>query len=49
MKGAAHREALGLRVATSDTGAAWDELVSDLLARGLAGVKLGDLGLASGP
>ena len=31
---------LGLRVATSETGAAWNEFFADLVARGLAGVRL---------
>ena len=35
-----HREVLGLRVATSETGAAWTEFFADLVARGLAGVRL---------
>ncbi|KZE63264.1 MULTISPECIES: IS256 family transposase [Micrococcus] len=35
-----HREVLGLRVATSETGAAWNEFFADLVARGLAGVRL---------
>lgn len=35
-----HREVLGLRVATSETGTAWNELFADLVARGLTGVKL---------
>ena len=35
-----HREVLGLRVATSETGAAWNSFFADLVARGLAGVKL---------
>ena len=35
-----HREVLGLRVATSETGAAWNEFFADLVARGLAGVRM---------
>jgi transposase-like protein len=35
-----HREVLGMRVATSETGAAWNEFFADLTARGLAGVRL---------
>lgn len=35
-----HREVLGLRVATSETGTAWNEFFADLVARGLSGVKL---------
>ncbi|GAB3543794.1 IS256-like element IS1081 family transposase [Arthrobacter tecti] len=35
-----HREVLGLRVATSETGAAWNTFFADLVARGLTGVRL---------
>ncbi len=35
-----HREVLGMRVATSATGPAWNECLADLVARGLAGVRL---------
>ena len=35
-----HREVLGMRVATSETGPAWNEFFADLVARGLAGVRL---------
>lgn len=35
-----HREALGLRVATCESGAAWNEFLADLVARGLGGVRL---------
>ncbi len=35
-----HREVLGLRVATSETGAAWNSFFADLVARGLSGVRL---------
>lgn len=34
------REVLGMRVATSETGAAWNSFFADLVARGLAGVRL---------
>ena len=34
------REVLGLRVATTETGAAWNEFFADLTARGLTGVRL---------
>lgn len=34
------REVLGLRVATSETGPAWNTFLADLVARGLSGVKL---------
>ncbi|NVM97043.1 IS256 family transposase, partial [Arthrobacter wenxiniae] len=35
-----HREVLGLRVATSETGAAWNTFFADLVARGLTGVHM---------
>lgn len=35
-----HREVLGLRVATSETHAAWNTFFADLVARGLTGVRL---------
>jgi len=35
-----HREVLGTRVVTSETGPAWNEFFADLVARGLHGVKL---------
>lgn len=35
-----HLEVLGLRVATSETGAAWNSFFADLVARGLSGVRL---------
>ena len=35
-----HREVLGVRVATSETGAAWNSFFADLVARGLTGVRL---------
>ena len=40
VNGDGHREVLGLRVATSETGAAWNEFFADLVARGLDGVRL---------
>ena len=40
VNGDGHREVLGLRVATSETGAAWNEIFADLVARGLTGVRL---------
>src|SRR3954471_21765607 len=40
VNGDGHREILGIRVATSETGAAWNEFFADLVARGLAGVRL---------
>lgn len=35
-----HREVLGLRVATAETAAAWNTFFADLVARGLAEVKM---------
>ena len=35
-----HREVLGVKVATSETGAAWNAFFADLVARGLHEVKL---------
>ncbi|ANP27178.1 hypothetical protein DAD186_06260 [Dermabacter vaginalis] len=35
-----HREVLGMRIATSETGPAWNEFFADLVARGLSGVRL---------
>ena len=35
-----HREVLGMQVATSETGAAWNMFFADLVARGLTGVQL---------
>ena len=35
-----HREVLGVKVATSETAAAWNTFFADLVARGLTGVKL---------
>jgi putative transposase len=35
-----HREVLGMRVATAETGAAWNEFFADLVARDLTGVRL---------
>ncbi|MEV0081196.1 IS256 family transposase, partial [Nocardia neocaledoniensis] len=40
VNGDGHREVLGLRVATSETGSAWNEFLADLVARGLTGVRL---------
>ena len=40
VNGDGHREVLGMRVATSETGAAWNEFLADLVARGLTGVRL---------
>ena len=40
VNGDGHREVLGMRVATAETGAAWNEFFADLVARGLSGVKL---------
>ena len=40
VNGDGHRAALGMRVATSETGAAWNEFFADLTARGLSGVRL---------
>ncbi|MEH0059935.1 IS256 family transposase [Auritidibacter ignavus] len=40
VNGDGHREVLGLRVATSETGSAWNEFFADLVARGLGGVRL---------
>lgn len=40
VNGDGHREVLGLRVATSETGAAWNTFFADLVARGLTGVRL---------
>ena len=35
-----HREVLGIKVATSETGQAWNTFFADLVARGLSGVLL---------
>ena len=40
VNGDGHREVLGMRVATSETGSAWNEFLADLVARGLTGVRL---------
>ena len=40
VNGDGHREVLGMRVATAETGAVWNEFFADLVARGLAGVRL---------
>ncbi len=42
------REVLGLRVATSETGPAWNTFFADLVARGLTGVRLGTSDAHSG-
>ena len=40
VNGDGHREVLGMRVATAETAAAWNEFFADLVARGLGGVRL---------
>ncbi|GAA3587982.1 MULTISPECIES: IS256 family transposase [Pseudonocardiaceae] len=40
VNGDGHREVLGMRVATAETGTAWNEFFADLVARGLTGVRL---------
>lgn len=40
VNGDGHREVLGMRVATSETGPAWNGFFADLVARGLTGVRL---------
>ena len=40
VNGDGHREVLGLQVATSETKTAWNTFLADLVARGLAGVRL---------
>lgn len=40
VNGDGHREVLGLQVATSETRSAWNTFFADLVARGLAGVRL---------
>ena len=40
VNGDGRREVLGMRVTTSETGAAWNEFFADLVARGLSGVRL---------
>jgi transposase-like protein len=40
VNGDGHREVLGVKVATSETKEAWNVFFADLVARGLAGVKL---------
>lgn len=40
VNGDGHREVLGLQVATSETKPAWNTFFADLVARGLAGVRL---------
>ena len=44
-----HREVLGLRVATSETEAAWNSFFADLVARGLGGVRLVTSDAHAGP
>ena len=44
-----HREVLGVRVSTSETGPAWKEFFADLVARGLTGVRLGRVQLSVYP
>jgi len=40
VNGDGHREVLGMRVATAETKTAWNEFFADLVARGLASVRL---------
>jgi len=40
VNGDGHREVLGMQVATSETKQAWNTFFADLVARGLAGVRL---------
>lgn len=40
VNGGGHREVLGVKVATSETKEAWNVFFADLVARGLAGVRL---------
>ena len=40
VNGDGHREVLGMRVATAETGPVWNEFFADLVARGLSGVRL---------
>jgi putative transposase len=40
VNGDGHREILGIKVATSETGQAWNSFFADLVARGLSGVLL---------
>jgi putative transposase len=40
VNGDGHREVLGMQVATSETGPAWNMFFADLVARGLTGVRL---------
>ena len=40
VNGDGRREVLGMQVATSETGPAWNSFFADLVARGLAGVRL---------
>ncbi|WP_405064946.1 transposase [Kribbella sp. NBC_01510] len=49
VNGGGHREVLGMRVATSETGPAWNEFFADLVARGLSGVRLVTSDAHAGP
>ena len=49
VNGDGRREVLGMRVATSETGAAWSSFVADLVARGLGGVRLVTSDAHAGP
>jgi putative transposase len=40
VNGDGHREVLGMRMATAETGPVWNEFFADLVARGLTGVRL---------
>ena len=40
VNGDGHREVLGMRVATAETGPVWNEFFADLVARGLTGIRL---------
>lgn len=48
VNGDGHREIFGRRVATAETGATWNEVFADLVARGWPG-PAGDLGCAPAP
>ncbi|GAB3750292.1 hypothetical protein GCM10027599_07350 [Yimella radicis] len=39
VNGDGHREVLGMRVSTAETGPVWNEFFADLVARGLTGVR----------
>jgi putative transposase len=49
VNGDGHREVLGMRVATAETGPAWNEFFADLVARGLTGVRLVTSDAHAGP